>query len=184
MKPKFLSIFFLFVTITLSAQEDDTVKPDISYGIKAGLNSVHNKYATESGDNVQKKSGVYIGGFVNIPTSETFSIQPELIYSSTEFLGQENMNLLHIPVLLNFALADKFTGFIGPEGQILLGLGEVENEDLFNDLMFGFTFGANYQITPNFYIEARPYFAITKFLEDNSGYRKFNTLQIGLAYKF
>jgi len=50
--------------------------------------------------------------------------------------------------------------------------------------MFGFTFGARYQITPNFYIEGRPYFALSKFLEDDSGYRKFNTLQIGLAFKF
>ena len=50
--------------------------------------------------------------------------------------------------------------------------------------MFGFTFGAKYQITPNFYIEGRPYLALSRFLEDDLSYRKFNTLQIGLAYSF
>lgn len=177
------SLLTLFIG-NLFAQDDDVTIPKISFGIKAGLNSMHNKTVSESGDNVQKKSGVYIGAFVNIPTSDVFSVQPEIIYSSTEFQGRNNVNLLHIPVLLNFDLGNKFTGFIGPEGQVLINLDEAENSDLYNSFMFGFTFGARYQITPNFYVEGRPYFALSKFLEENTGYRKFNTLQIGLAYKF
>jgi len=184
MKKLILTLTLACSTIFALAQEEDTKITKITFGLKAGLNSVQMKIVSESSDNTQKKSGVYAGVFVNIPTSEVFSIQPELIYSSTEYLGRNNMNLLHIPLLLNFQLANKFTGFIGPEAQILLDLGDTANKELFNDFLFGFTFGANYQITPNFYIEARPYFAFNKFLEDNSGYRKFNTLQVGLAYKF
>ena len=122
--------------------------------------------------------------FVTIPASEIISIQPEIIYSSTEFNVTNNVNLLHVPVLLNFQLGNNFTGFVGPEGQILLNIEDAENQDLFNTFMFGFTFGAKYQITPNFYIEGRPYLALSRFLEDDLGYRKFNTLQIGLAYSF
>ncbi len=184
MKKVILTLTLVCTSIFTFAQDEDIETPKVTFGLKAGLNSVQMKIVTESSDNTQKKSGVYAGIFVNIPTSEVFSIQPELIYSSTEYLGRDNMNLLHVPLLLNFQLANNFTGFIGPEAQILLDLGDTANKELFNDFLIGFTFGANYQITPNFYIEARPYFAFTKFLEDNSGYRKFNTLQIGLAYKF
>ena len=184
MKKLILSTVLVFFIGHVFAQDDAVFIPEIGFGLKAGLNSMHNKTVNESSDNVQKKSGVYIGAFVNIPTSEVFSVQPEIIYSSTEFQGRNNVNLLHIPVLLNFELGNGFTGFVGPEGQVLIDLGEAENSDLYNSFMFGFTFGARYQITPNFYIEGRPYFAFSKFLEDDSGYKKFNTLQIGLAFKF
>lgn len=184
MKKLLLATLSLFFVGHITAQDEDVVIPDISFGLKAGLNSMHNKTVNETSDNVQKKSGVYVGAFVNIPTSDVFSVQPEIIYSSTEFLGRNNANFLHFPVLLNFDLGNDFSGFIGPEGQVLINLGEAENSDLYNSFMFGFTFGARYQITPNFYIEGRPYFALSKFLKDDLGYRKFNTLQIGLAFKF
>ena len=101
MKKLLLATLSLFFVGHITAQDEDIVIPDISFGLKAGLNSMHNKVVNETSDNVQKKSGVYIGAFVNIPTSEVFSVQPEIIYSSTEFQGRNNVNLLHIPVLLN-----------------------------------------------------------------------------------
>ena len=181
-------IIILILTITTSHAFSQDVDIDqtqkITFGIKAGFNSVQMKVVSSSSDNVQKRSGVYAGIFVNIPTSDIFSLQPEVIYSSSEFIGRNNMNFLHVPVLLNFKLSNDITGFFGPEAQFLLDLGDTANNDLFNDFLFGFTFGANFKITPNIYLEARPYFAFTKFLEDDSGYRTFNTLQIGLAYKF
>ncbi len=183
MKKFIFLLFALGLIFNATAQDSDDTN-NISFGLKAGLNSMHNKVVTSSSDNVQKRSGVYAGVFATIPVSEIVGIQPELIYSSTEFNGTNNVNLLHVPVLLNFQLGDKFTGFVGPEGQILLNIDDAENQDLFNTFMFGFTFGAKYQITPNFYIEGRPYLALSRFLEDDLGYRKFNTLQIGLAYSF
>ena len=180
---RILFSLLVFGFILNGYSQDDTINK-ISFGLKAGLNSMHNKVVTSSSDNVQKRSGVYAGVFITIPTSEMFSIQPELIYSATEHTGTDNVNLLHLPVLLNFELGNKFTGFVGPEGVFLLSIDDAENQDLFNTFMFGLTFGARYQITPNFYIEGRPYFALSRFLEDDLGYRKFNTLQIGLAYRF
>lgn len=181
---KRISLLLLTFAYIFTSNAQDSEPLNISFGLKAGLNSMHNKIVTTTSDNVQKRSGVYAGVFVTIPTSETFSVQPELIYSSTEHNGTDNVNLLHIPVLLNFELGNNFTGFVGPEGQILLSIDDANNQDLFNTFMFGFTFGARYQITPNFYIEGRPYFAFSRFLEDDLGYRKFNTLQIGIAYRF
>ena len=174
MKKIILLLSLFLISSNAFAQDEEATIPKVSFGLKAGLNSVQMKVVSGSSDNVQKKSGVYAGAFVNIPTSETFSIQPEIIYSSTEYLGRNNMNLLHIPVLLSFKLANNFAGFLGPEAQFLLDLGDTANKELFSDVLFGFTFGASYKITPNFFIDARPYFALSKFLEEDSGYRKFN----------
>jgi len=173
----------LFTTLSYSQDEINDV-PAISFGIKAGINSAQIKIVSQSSENTQNRSGVYFGAFVNIPSSDAFSIQPEIIYSSTDYSGNTKMNFLNVPVLLKFNLANNFTGFFGPEAQVLLDLDVAENKDLFNSFLLGFTFGATYKITPNFYLEARPYFAFTKFLEDDSGYRKFNNLQVGIAYKF
>lgn len=183
---KILLLFTLtFITSNVFAQEENDIKTaKVNFGIKVGYNSVQIKAVTASSDNVQKKAGVYAGIFINIPTSDVFSIQPEVIYSSSEFAGRDKMSLLHIPVLFSFKLTNNFTGFFGPEAQFLLSLGNAPNKDLFNTFLFGFTFGVNYKITPNIYIEARPYFAFNKFLEDSSGFRKFNILQLGLVYKF
>ena len=184
MKKITILLLILFISFNVFAQDEEIDIPKVTFGLKVGLNSVQMKVVSGSSDNIQKKSGVYAGVFVNIPTSDVFSIQPEIIYSSTEYLGRNNMNLLNVPVLFNFKLGNNFTGFLGPEAQFLLDLGGTTNKALFNDVLFGFTFGASYKITPNFYIDARPYFAFSKFLEEDSGYRKFNTLQIGVAYKF
>ncbi len=178
----FISIV-LFTTLGY-AQDEINDTPTVSYGIKVGINSTQMKIVSQSSDNTQNRSGVYFGAFVNIPSSDSFSIQPEVIYSSTDYSGNTKMNFLNIPVLLKFILANNFTGFFGPEAQVLLDIDVAENKELFNTFLLGFTFGANYKITPNFYLEARPYFAFTKFLEDDSGYRKFNNLQVGIAYKF
>jgi len=184
MKNIVLFISLAFLTSISFAQDEDLEIPKLRFGLKVGLNSVQMKVVNMSNDNAQNKSGVYVGAFVNIPSSDVFSIQPEIIYSSTEYSGTSKMSFLHVPVLLNFKLANNFTGFFGPEAQILLDINDTQNKDLFNSFLLGFSFGANYKITPNFYLEARPYFALSKFLEEDSGYRKFNTLQIGLAYTF
>ena len=81
-------------------------------------------------------------------------------------------------------MANNFTGFIGPEAQFLLGIGDLYTE-LFNTFMFGFHFGASFEVAPHFFLEARPYFALSRLLDDGPGVsRKLNTLQVGLAYQF
>ncbi|PTM08891.1 MAG: hypothetical protein DA407_07025, partial [Bacteroidetes bacterium] len=143
----------LCVTCFGFAQEDDDVSiSKTTFGIKAGYNATQTKIVNETSESIRKEAGVYFGAFVNIPTTETFSIQPELLYSSSRYNINDNINLLHVPVSFKFELANNFTGFIGPEAQFLLGIGD-EDKSLFNNVMFGFYFGANFEVAPNFYLE-------------------------------
>jgi|GEM_PF-2241244 len=185
---KLFILCLTFLSANLFAQgideNDDISSSKTSFGIKAGYNNIQMKIEDDGRDYVQREAGIYVGAFVNIPTSETFSVQPEVIYSSSRYNINDNIDLIHIPVSLKFELANNFKGFIGPEGQFLLGIGD-ENTDLFNNFMFGFFFGASYEVAPNFSIEARPYFALSRLLDNGPGVtRKLNTLQVGLAYQF
>jgi hypothetical protein len=177
----------LFIVANTFAQEGDenyATELKTSFGIKAGYNNIQMKIEDQGRENVQREAGVYLGTYVNIQTSETFSVQPEVIYSSSRYNINDNIDLIHIPVSLKFELANNFSGFIGPEAQFLLGIGDVDTE-VFNNFMFGFFFGANYEVAPHFFLEARPYFALSRLLDNGPGVsRKLNTLQIGLAYQF
>ncbi|MEZ4796082.1 MAG: porin family protein [Flavobacteriaceae bacterium] len=187
MKQQLVLFCALFIVTNSFAQgEDDDYSTELktSFGIKAGYNNSQMKIEDQGRDYVKRDAGVYVGAFINFPTSETFSVQPEVIYSSSRYNVNDNIDLIHIPVSLKFELANNFTGFIGPEGQFLLGIGDVDT-DLFNTFMFGFFFGANYEVAPHFFIEARPYFALSRLLDNGPGIsRKLNTLQVGLAYQF
>lgn len=184
---KITTLLFIFCLSAISfAQGEDESSTTLSttFGIKAGYNATQMKIENEGNDRVQKEAGIYFGAFINFPTSETFSVQPEVLYSSSRYNINDNINLIHVPVSFKFNLANGFTGFIGPEAQFLLDIGD-EDTSLFNNVMFGFHFGASFQVAPNFFLEARPYFALSKLLDDGPGFsRKLNTLQVGLAYQF
>lgn len=186
---KYISIIALILLLTnnifsQSNYEVLALSYETEFGIKAGYNAIQMQIENDGNNRIQKEPGIYFGAFVNFPTSEIFSIQPEVLYSSSRYNINDNISLIHIPVLIKFKLANSFTGSIGPEAQILLGIGEQDTSS-FNQLMFGFNFGATYRLTPKFLLEARPYFALNKLLKDGPGFsRKLNTLQIGLAYEF
>ena len=176
-----------FTANTFAQGEDDDDNSTVlntTFGIKTGYNNIQMKIEDEGRDYVQKQAGIYVGAFVNFPTSETFSVQPEVIYSSSRYNINDNIDLIHVPVSLKFELANNFTGFIGPEAQFLLGIGDFDISQ-YNSFMFGFYFGATYEVAPHFFLEARPYFALSRLLDDGPGFtRKLNTLQVGLAYQF
>ena len=155
----------LLIVGNVQAQGDQNFIPKTTFGIKGGVNALAIKYVNEGNESVPKgNSGIYLGAFVNFPTSEGFSIQPEVNYASGEHTYNDKINLLHIPILLKLEIGEGFTGFIGPESVILLKL-EEDNpfRDKFKKIMFGFTFGLGYNFTDNFSVEARPYFSINKF---------------------
>jgi len=186
---KYLPIIIIttFISGTLFAQTDNSTfvsNTQTTFGIKTGYNAIQFKIENENTESVQKEAGIYFGAFINIPTSDIFSIQSEILYSSSRYTFNDNINLIHVPISIQFKLANNFTGFFGPEIQFLLDIGNLDLNN-FNNLMLGFNFGASYKISSNFSIEAKPYFSFSKLLDNGPGIsRKLNILQIGLAYQF
>ena len=67
------TLLIIIAAFTLSTQAQETL-----FGVKAGLN-----LASIGGDDAgdaKTRSSFHIGGLVEIPVSEKFSVQPELLY--------------------------------------------------------------------------------------------------------
>lgn len=92
----------------------------IAFGVKAGVN-----FAKLTGDNIEDadgRTGFHIGGVVEIPVSEKFSVQPELVYSQQglqfkegDFESKLKLDYLNVPVMAKFYVADGFAIEAGPQ---------------------------------------------------------------------
>ncbi len=92
---------------TVNAQE-------IKFGAKGGLN-----FASITGDNIDESgltTGIHFGVLAEIPLSEKFSFQPELLYSSQAL----NLNYLNIPLMGKYYLTKGFSLEVGPQIGFLL----------------------------------------------------------------
>jgi opacity protein-like surface antigen len=99
----------------------------------------------------------------------------------------EDSGILYIPVMAKYYIADSgFSLQAGPQASILL---EETGSDV-NGLGLDLGFGASYDITENFFAEARYAFEITNRLTDEftdaNGdiSSRINSLNIGIGYRF
>lgn len=127
LKTKLLSVFAMVVLLATSL--DNTAVAQARAGIKGGLN-VSNLYIDDVDDN-NARFGFNVGLFGQILASETFAIQPELLYSTkgskADYEGainqtvKYNLNYLDLPVLAVFKLGESAEIHIGPYASYLLG---------------------------------------------------------------
>ena len=176
------------------------------FGIKGGMNV--SSISDDGYDDTKSKVGYYGGVFVNIPASESFSIQPEVIYNN---LGSEvklgnsysrklNLNYITVPVMFQYKATPQFYLEAGPEFGFLVSADSKTTwnnststaelgKDNFNNFNMGVGLGAGFDITKNVGINAR-YVAgfsdVTKPSSDPStnAKNKNNTFQVGLNFKF
>lgn len=168
-------------------------------GVKLGVNS-----SNISNTRLDTKSGLYIGAFVNIPITEYYALQPEVLYSgqggksnSPEY-GDVEINYLSIVLPNKFYVAPN-KGF-----HFILGAGldiNIENNPIsltngnsnfeISPLDVFFFGGIGYEFGFGLSLEARykqgtastDFFGINDLYEKEGG--NFNTVfQIGVAYKF
>ena len=131
--------------IIVKEEKIPTTRP-ITFGVKAGMNISNltkDRYFNEQKD----KIGFNVGGFVNIPLSSKFSLQPELLYSNvgskvsrtykygegdinipSTFMNNEDresytrsLNYLSIPVMLQYNIIPNLYLEAGPQFDVFLG---------------------------------------------------------------
>ncbi|MFC4721847.1 porin family protein [Geojedonia litorea] len=164
-----LLIITVFTFVNISAQET-------RFGLKAGADFASLKVKFE-GDNLStSETGFYIGAFAEIAVSDSFKFQPEVLFVTVEDLGQ-----IAIPLMAKFPISGEFDILAGPSLGILL-----DSEEGMKSFNFGLEAGAAYDITDNFFVEARYNLGLANLLEDApSGYSvKLSGFFAGLGYKF
>lgn len=124
MKKLLLSLSIAIGTISF-AQSADGPK----FGIKAGGN-----LSSFTGGDSKSKIGFYAGAFVNVPISDAFSVQPEVIYSQQGAKAKDdyematyvvrnmkqNLGYINVPVMLQYNATPEFYLEAGPEFGLLV----------------------------------------------------------------
>lgn len=179
------------------------------FGIKGGMNV--STISDEGFDDTKSKVGYYGGVFMNVPVSESFSIQPEVLYnnlgskvsytvSGTTYSSTLNLDYVAVPVMFQYKATPQFYLEAGPEFGFLVSADSKTtwnnststaelDKDNFNNFNMGVGLGAGFDITKNVGINAR-YVAgfsdVTKPSSDPStnAKNKNNTFQVGLNFKF
>ena len=98
---------FLVAALVVSAV---AANAQATFGVKAGANfSSIKSTAGDESESTDMKVGLNIGGLANIPISDMFSFQPELVFSMEGGKDEEdgedyklNLNYINIPLLLQY----------------------------------------------------------------------------------
>ncbi len=167
MKKLLLCAFAVFAFASVDAQ---------TFGAKAGLNFASNKAEFSGISATASETGFYIGVFAQIEISEKFAFQPEVMYVLVDQLDE-----IHIPLMANYSVSEKFSVLAGPSLGILL-----DTADGFSSFNYGIELGAAYDITEQIFVEARYSIGLANLVEDApSGFSsKLSGFYIGAGYKF
>ncbi len=182
-----------------------------TFGAKAGMNvsSLSNNGGLEDS---KSKIGFNAGLFMNAPLAESFSIQPEVLYSQygskgnytlggDKYSSASHLDYIAVPVMFQYNATPEFYLEAGPEfGFLVNAKDKVKNEttgqtiresgdykDQLNGFNFGVGIGAGYFFTPQIGLTARYVAGFTDIAKDRpsgSDAIKNNVFQVGLAFKF
>lgn len=199
MKKQLLSLCIVIGTMTLAQSTDGP-----RFGVKAGGN-----LSNFTGGDSKSKIGFYAGAFVNIPISDAFGVQPEIVYSQQGAKAkydyemgtyavknmQQTLSYINVPVMLQYNATPEFYLEAGPEFGLLVNAqakGDINdstykanNKDTMKSFNFGAGIGLGYKFTPNLGVNARYIAGITKILKNDFGDSSKNTnIQLGVNYYF
>ncbi|MGB3776052.1 MAG: outer membrane beta-barrel protein [Leeuwenhoekiella sp.] len=178
---KFL-LAFTFISLFASASAQN-----VQFGLTAGFTNIDLKVKDGTNDDFslsQAESGFYVGALLDIAIADNFNVQPEVLYARVE-----DANFIYIPVLAKLYIQESgFHVLAGPQANLFIDdVGEG-----INTFGLDISFGAGYDITEHFFVDARYSFEVTNritneardFAGANDASLRANTLNIGVGYKF
>ena len=182
----------VFGLLCINAQSNPT-SDGIKFGAKAGVN-----FATLTGDteDVKSRTAFHFGVVVEIPVSDKFSVQPELLYSAQgakDDLSDDVLKLdyLTIPIMAKLYVAEGFSLELGPQVGFLLSAkeefdGESEDiKDFVKGTDFGVNFGLGYQLETGLNFGARYNLGLSDLNDfESSDSIKNGVFQITIGYFF
>jgi outer membrane protein OmpA-like peptidoglycan-associated protein len=123
MKRIILLSLFCGMFAAVNAQDKEETHYSVSGGLLANAN--FSQFRTDNSVDYKTKTGWGLGGWVNIPVSEHFSIEPQLSFQSLQFqTSNTTLNLLmydgkiryfSIPLLLKYNAGEHFAITFGPQ---------------------------------------------------------------------
>jgi hypothetical protein len=173
----------------------------VSFGAKAGINLANQKYEAQ-GYSVSPDAlmGFHIGGFATIMFSETFGIQPELLYSSVgskvDFSGDDiksKWSYITVPVMFRYQPIKILNIHAGPQFAFLAGAkqeldGDSEDIEGTKGFELAGAFGAGLDLPMGIGFTARYVLGLSSIMEESDDIEDFtvknNVFQLSLTYRF
>lgn len=162
---------------------------EIKFGAKGGLN-----FASISGDNTAGKETVTAFNFgllAEIPMTENFSFQPEVMFSGQGYSFNDqtiSLNYLNIPMIGKYYVTKGFSLEAGPQISFLLSAksDQTNVKNLYNAVDYGINFGVGYKLDNGLNFGARYMMGLADINNvDGLSYKNRNVgLQITVGYFF
>ncbi|RFN58056.1 porin family protein [Marixanthomonas ophiurae] len=172
----FIAVLTVFGVTATQAQE-------VRLGAKGGLNfSSFSGDGFDAFDDPEGRTSFHIGAFAEIPLSERFSIQPEVLYSGQGFdlISREGaddtevqLDYINVPVMAKVYIVEGLYAEAGPQIGFNVkseidsdpddeGSGDIAiDEDIINDVDFSVGVGAGYQFNNGLFLNARYNFGLS-----------------------
>ncbi len=185
----------IFSTAFLNAQEY------VYFGAKGGVN-----FSTFSGDgfsdfegDAKARTAYHLGLLAEVPVSDRFSIQPEVLYSAqgydiTDIEGMDDLeyrlDYVTVPLLAKVYLVDGFSLEAGPQAGFLVN-SEISNGDSdfdlddenFKKVDLSLGLGAAIKLS-NFFIYGRYNAGMTEISDNDGDDAKNSVIQAGVGFLF
>lgn len=143
---------------------------EVNFGIKGGVN-IATVGTDADNEDFESKTGFTIGGIAEIKFSETFAIQPELLYSQqgynfkTESTDSDfEMNYINIPVMFKYFPIQGLSIEAGPQVGIFVGGESPDGDDMGDRLKsvdFGVAAGLGYELPVGVFFNARYFIGLS-----------------------
>ena len=182
---KLFTITMALVAFTISAQ-------NVTFGAKAGLN-----FASMTGDDADGLDGrtsIHLGVTAEIEMSDSFSIQPELLYSGQGYTADGDVtgkvDYINLPVMAKFYVADGFSVEAGPQiGFLASAKADVDGEstdikDLLKSTDFALNLGAGYKLDSGLNFGLRYSMGLTDVPDGDSNGFNHSVLQLSVGFNF
>lgn len=177
----------LFITLLLIGTGLTSLQAQtIEIGIKAGVN-----YANFNGSDIQTDAitSYHAGLVAEIGLLDSFSIQPELLYSTQgasyknaidEY--QNELGYLSIPVMLKLYVTNTLSLEAGPQASFLVSKKDEFNLNDYNSFDFGVNAGLGFQITKSLFAQARYTLGLTEVSKNADV--KNSVVQVSVGFMF
>ncbi|UOB18751.1 porin family protein [Abyssalbus ytuae] len=208
MKRFFLAIAIFTSGIYLSQAQSDSEM--FQLGAKGGVN-IANFTGNDFGE-ADSRTSFNVGLLMEIPLSERFSLQPEVLYSGQGFdiqsIDEDNfldndenieyqLDYLQVPVLAKVYLVDGLSIEAGPTFSFKVNEeidyepnnddGDIDIDDdvsAVKDFDFGLAAGASYKFGTSFFVSGRYNYGFTKIFEDSDADVRNSVWQFGIGFMF
>jgi opacity protein-like surface antigen len=192
-------VFASALTASAQNEADNTDDKTVSFGVKGGVN-----FATITGEDIDSpdsRTSFHVGGLVEIPVSDMFSVQAEALYSGKGFdfdyegsdgdKAELQLDYIDVPVLAKIYITKGFSVEAGPQVSFLVNeeldsnpnsnSGDLVLDDA-ESIDFGLAGGLSFQTDMGIFATGRYTYGLSEVYKDADIHN--STFQIGIGYKF